>query len=219
MKAIGAAALAATLLMSASGIARAADLIIDDAAVVPAYEEVAADDWAGAFIGANVGFGSGTVTYEGNFDGEYDLSGWTAGVQAGVNGQSGNLVYGVEGTLDWSGITGEDPDYNGNVYRDIHWTGSLTGKVGFAVDSLLFYGKAGLAFANTTGYVYSTEINQTHTGWTAGLGVAAKITDSMSAFVEYDYSDYGAEFYDYGNPEVDTGFTTGVIKAGLNWHF
>ena len=218
MSAIRAIGIAATLLLGAAGVAHAADLIVDEPAAME-IADVADVDWSGAYIGASVGMGAGTVSYDGNYSGEYDVDGWVAGVQAGYNVQSGNLVYGIEGDLNWSDITGENPTYSGYVYRDINWTGSLRGRLGFAVSSLLFYGTAGVAFANSTGVVGSTEITETHTGWTAGLGVAAKLTDDVSAFVEYDYADYGTKFYDYGTPEVDTGFTTGTVKVGLNWHF
>ena len=212
------AAIAATLLIGGVSAAHAADLIVDEAA--PVYDDVASSDWAGPYLGASIGYGAGTVTYTGNFNDEYDVDGWVAGLQAGVLGQSGNFVYGAEGTINWSDISGENTDYApGVVGRSINWTGSLVGKLGFAVDSLLFYGVGGLAFANSTGHVNSTELTETHTGWTAGVGVAAKVTDDMSVFAEYDYADYGAKFYDYGFPEVDTSFTTSAIKVGLNWHF
>lgn len=213
---LAAAAVAATLLVG--GVAHAADLIVDEAA--PVYDDVASGDWAGPYLGASIGYGAGTVEFTGDATGEYDVDGWVAGIQGGVLGQSGNFVYGAEGTINWSNITGIDTDYpNDNVYRDINWTGSLVGKAGFAVDTLLFYGVAGVAFANSTGYVYGDEITQTHTGWTAGLGVAAKVTDDMSVFAEYDYADYGAKNYDYNVANVDTSFTTSTFKVGLNWHF
>ena len=208
---LAAAAVAATLLVGS--VAHAADLIVDEAA--PVYDAVATGDWTGPYLGASIGYGRGTVEWNGITTDSYDISGWLAGIQGGYNVQMDNLVVGVEGAIDWSGITG---DYNG-VTRDIDWQGSLTGKLGFAVDSLLFYGKAGVAFASSTATLFGNTDSQTHTGWTAGLGVAAKVNDSMSIFAEYNYADYAEQEYDYGFTTPETAFTTSAVKVGLNWHF
>lgn len=211
---LAAAAVAATLLVG--GVAHAADLIVDEAA--PVYDDVATGDWTGPYLGASIGYGAGTVTFDdGNTTDDWGVDGWVAGLQAGYNAQSGNLVYGFEGSINWSGISGVSDSFPSNVSRDINWTGDLTGKLGFAVDSLLFYGKAGVAFTNTTSHFFSNDETETHTGWTAGLGVAAKVNDDMSVFAEYDYADYGAKAY--SNSGGDIGITTGTVKVGLNWHF
>ena len=101
--------------------------------------------------------------------------------------------------------------------RDINWSGDLTGKLGFAVESILIYGKAGLAYANSTGFAFGEEDTQSHLGWTAGIGIAAKVTDEVSIFAEYDYADYGEQDYDYFDDT--TSFTTQAVKFGANWHF
>ena len=102
------AVLAASLLVGGIGAAHAADLIISEPAA-PMYDDVASSDWAGPYLGASIGYGAGTVEFTGTApDGEYDIDGWLAGLQAGVLGQSGNFVYGVEGTINWADITGVD---------------------------------------------------------------------------------------------------------------
>lgn len=213
MKTLAGAAIAATLLLSGASAAHAADLIID-AAPAP-YMDEPVGDWTGPFLGVSVGYGTGTVEWSGIDTDSYDISGWLAGIQGGYNVQFDNIVVGVEGAIDWSDIGGT---YS-IVTRDIDWQGSLTGKLGFAADSLLFYGRAGVAFAHSTATLVSTTDSQTHTGWTAGVGIAARLTDELSAFAEYNYADYGAQEYDYGFTTPETAFTTSAIKVGLNWHF
>lgn len=205
MSAIRAIGIAASLLLGAAGVAHAADLIVDEPAPVE-IASVADVDWSGVYR-CQRWHGAGTVSYEVNFDGEYDVDGWVV-TWGGYNVKSGNLVYGIEGDLNWSDITGEDPSYSGNVYRDINWTGSIRGRLGFAVSSLLFYGTAGVAFASTTGSVYGTDITENHTGWTAGVGVAAKLTDDLLGLRRVRLCRLRLEVLRlHGTPEVDTAFT------------
>lgn len=214
MKKFAGAALAASLLIGGAGAAQAADLIINEVAA-PVYDDVSSADWSGPYLGASIGYGMGTVEYEGDLDGEYDIDGWQAGLQAGVLGQSGSFVYGVEGTINWADLSGASVDVDGQM----NWNGSLVAKAGFAADSILFYGLAGVAFANGTGTYDGEDVTNTHTGWTAGVGIAAKLTDDMSIFAEYDYADYGAKNYSYIPGDSDSSFTTSTVKVGLNWHF
>lgn len=215
MKKFAGAAIAASLLIGGAGAAQAADLIIHEAAA-PVYDDVSSADWSGPYLGASIGYGMGTVEYTGDApDGEFDVDGWQAGLQAGVLGQSGSFVYGVEGTINWTDLSGSDTPVSGSA----NWSGSLVGKAGVAVDSLLFYGVAGVAFLNGTAEYSTYEPTNTHTGWTAGVGIAAKVTDDMSVFAQYDYADYGAKTYEFGSDAVDASLTTSAIKVGLNWHF
>ncbi|RYG95351.1 MAG: porin family protein [Alphaproteobacteria bacterium] len=203
--------------MMGAGAALAADL--PETVIVPAPDMVdVSSDWSGFYLGGNIGYAAGTVSWETIpffFGDEYDIEGWTAGGQVGFNHQMDNLVVGAEASLSWSGVSGDD--LGGFIGRDINWSGDVTGKLGFAVESILLYAKAGLAFANSTGFVGPDEETQTHLGWTAGLGITAKVTDDVSIFAEYNYNDYGSQSY-YGD-DFDVGFTTQAVKFGANWHF
>jgi outer membrane immunogenic protein len=190
-----------------AGASFAADL--PDTVIIPAPAMVdVSSDWSGFYAGGH----GGAV-------GDYDIAGWLAGVQIGFNHQMDSIVIGADASIEWDGISGEDDDFPPDaVTRDINWSGAVRGKLGFAVESILIYGAAGLAFANSTADVFSTEDTQTHLGWTVGLGVEAMVTEDVSLFAEYDYTSYGAETYDYGF-DVDTSFVTHAVKVGANWHF
>lgn len=215
--------LATTALVAAASATTvfAADLIID--APAPYVEMAVANDWTGAYIGGHVGAGSADIDWEvtgGGASGEYDASGWLLGVQGGYNWQMDSIVFGIEADASWADISGESPDFGpGDVTRSIDWTASLRGRLGFAVDSLLIYGTAGLAAASSTGEVFGNEDSNTHFGWTAGVGVEAMVTEDISLRAEYRYTTYDDQEYDYGFVDVDTGFDSHAVTVGLNFHF
>ena len=48
------------------------------------------------------------------------------------------------------------------------------------------------------------------------------VSDSLSVKLEYAYSAFDTQRYDYTDPapfSIDAGFDTSVIKGGVNFHF
>jgi outer membrane immunogenic protein len=83
-----------------------------------------------------------------------DASNFVGGAQLGYNQQFGSVVLGVEGTL--SGASIGDDFRSGKVPAVTYSTGvtsisTLTGRVGFAANQWLVYGKAGWAGAQVEG--------------------------------------------------------------------
>jgi opacity protein-like surface antigen len=209
---------ASVLLLGAAGAANAADLIIDDVAVEAA---VPSGDWTGAYLGGHAGYASGTVDWE-TISGppasdSYDIAGWLVGVQGGYNWQMDTFVLGVEGDISLSGVQGDDA--GGFIARQIDWAASLRARAGVSFDAILLYATAGVALANSTGEVFIADDTQTHVGWTVGAGVEAMVADNVSAKLEYRYTDYGAQDYDYTFVQTETSFATHSITAGVNFHF
>ncbi len=96
----------------------AADLVVADDLVVPAYDEPVTD-WTGFYVGINGGVSQGdflhpmTFTDEANPDTDYvggslDITGggFIGGVQAGFNYQLDSVVLGVEGDIQASSVNG-----------------------------------------------------------------------------------------------------------------
>jgi outer membrane immunogenic protein len=220
MNMLSKAAIAAVTTLAITGAAHAADLVVTP----PVAESVAATDWSGFYAGFGVGHGSGLVTssWATPFLPPYEdeLDGWVAGLQAGYNVQTGPLVLGIEGNLDWTNLsTAGPPDH---LPRDINWMGGLRARLGVAIDSVLLYGTAGVVVADTTGGSFLEEFNELHSGWTAGVGVEAMVSDSLSLKLEYAYSKFETKLYSFTDPApftLDVGFDTSVIKAGANFHF
>ncbi|MDB5542805.1 MAG: porin family protein [Devosia sp.] len=239
--------LASASVLAICGVANAADLIVDESAPVDVVS--AAHDWSGVYVGASVGFGTGTVDWTGDFfdditdapggslDGSFDVSGWTAGVQAGANVQFDMFVLGVEGDINWANITGEGenigpgPDFT-VPSATIDWIGSLRGRAGVAIDQVLLYGTAGFAFAggefgitnlDFAGDDQTGDINAT--GWTAGFGAEVALDENLSIKGEYLFTHLTPDEVIFDMPadpeylatNADIGIHT--FKVGLNYSF
>jgi outer membrane immunogenic protein len=197
MRMMSKALLATAAVFGFASATQAADLM---APMAPAAAAVVAPttSWAGPYVGANVGYGWGTVTPGG------DLSGGMVGGQIGYNFYlSDNFVLGVQGDVDWANQTGAG--------ATINWLGAVTGHVGFAWDAFMPYVLGGVAFANNT----MAGTTNTQTGWTVGGGAEVMLADNLSAFAEYRYSDYGTA--SYGG--VNESLTDNTVRVGLNFHF
>jgi outer membrane immunogenic protein len=210
--------------------AYAADLIIEEPVAEVGIVDVG--DWNGAYIGVHAGWGWGDVDVTdeagdlGDFD-PYDLSGWLVGVQAGANFQMDSFVLGIEGDIAWSDIGGDSLLIDDNMLTtDVTWLGTIRGRLGFAADAFMFYGTAGIAFAGVdttlTDFGPTTfTSSSTRTGWVAGIGAEAMVSDSLSIKAEYLYHDFGSEdfSFDGGDETGATSLNVSTVKVGLNWHF
>jgi outer membrane immunogenic protein len=212
----------------------AADLIIRDDFVERGVVHV--DDWTGVYIGGHVGYGWGNVLYT---DAEEDdlpdmddwtIDGWLVGGQIGANVQMDALVFGVVGDLAWTNITGDSEEAGDNtITTDINWLGTIRGKLGFAAESLFFYGTAGVAFAGidhtlTDAWIDPPDVftdSATQFGWVAGIGAEVKVAENVSVFGEALYHDFGARdvSFDEGDEEANLGVNLTTVKVGVNFHF
>lgn len=135
-------------------------------------------NWAGLYVGGNVGYGwasdadpsrsivdtsgSGLTAFfnAGGFPvGAVNPNGIIGGVQAGYHWQKNALVWGVVTDFQASGMREESgfasvapapPFVTGTTTLDrkIDWFGTLRGKAGWAAQNWLFYGTAGLAYGH-----------------------------------------------------------------------
>lgn len=206
----------AVLVAGLAGAANAADLIIDDVAVAPA---AATSNWDGFYIGIFGGYSSGTLTTTDNkvispYEEDYD--GYMLGVQAGYNFHlTDDVIGGFAADIAYNGAETEDPSY----VTSFGFSGSATARLGLDLGPIMPYALAGISFASAeiADYPGVTESNL-HIGYTAGVGVAAMVTDSVSINAEYRYTNFGTQIYDLTN--VTTGeFADHSIRGGLNLHF
>lgn len=149
--------------------------------------------------------------------GSNSASGWLAGAQIGYNYQIKSWVLGVEGEVSWTSLKGSnrDPSYANINQTDTDFVGALGGRLGYAWDRLLLYGKAGGAWAHDK---YSVLSDKTFTvgsgepapvtvtsgtmvdaatvnrfGYMLGAGVEYALTPQWSVKAEYEYLDFGRQ--------------------------
>ena len=82
--------------------------------------------------------------------------------------------------------------------HDAHWLASARGRLGYLIQPrILVYGTAGLGFVND---------RETDTGFVYGLGVEGKLSETMSARLEY---------LAFANDSAHRDGAS-VVRAGLN---
>lgn len=194
MKRLFLAALVALAAAAQVGAAGAADLGVrypqQPYVKAPLYNP--AFSWSGFYLGLNGGGGWARSTWDRT--GGFDLSGGVIGGTAGFNWQTGQVVLGAEGDVDWSGLSGTTAAGcpAGCTTRN-DWLGTVRGRAGYAFDRFLPYVTGGLAAgdirASPPGF---SGASQTNLGWTVGAGLEVAIAGNWSAKAEYLHVDLGS---------------------------
>lgn len=212
-------AVAAIALAAALGVtsAHAADVIMEEPPAPAAPVEMApAVTWAGPYLGLYAGYG-----FAGEADsvrGTLDTDGFLGGAFAGIQGQNGAFVYGLEGDFGYSdvsavGLGGTDASRNG-------LEGSLRGRLGYAMtDRVLLYGTAGGAATQMTYHTPGVKDENTMLGWTAGAGVDALLTDTVFARVEYRYTDFGSSTFNTAGGPTSIDSNDHRVTFGVGMKF
>jgi outer membrane immunogenic protein len=180
-----------------------------------------------------------------------DVSGWLAGGQIGANYQAGSWVVGAEADVSGANLTGSTtcistPIVAGvviaglplpaNCSVKVVGLGTIAGRLGFALDRTLVYGKGGAAWAN---YKYDLTAdnactcilptfsgNETKWGWMLGAGVEYAFFDNWSAKIEYNYLAFSTSNHQFtgtgaGQFVLNTGIQQQLhlVKAGINYRW
>jgi outer membrane immunogenic protein len=199
------------------------------AVVAPVY------NWTGIYVGANAGYGSGKQDPLGLISNDFDrfnytLSGGMIGGTFGAQIQSGHVVMGLEGDLDWTSMSGSG---TGSVVKlgNVLGTATISSKVssidtlrtrvGYAQDNWLFYGTVGVALTNdkativtstfvcNIGNVPCSSKADWHAGLAAGAGIEYGLTPNLSTKLEYLWVGAGAANTLYEN----------MVRVGVNYRF
>lgn len=165
-------------------------------------------DWAGFYIkDNNSGAGSPGIPWTSLAP----TSGFTSAPPAaagppvsenfGYNFQSGNLVFGLEGSLAAANFDGKfTSSYlpSGAWSPNMNWLGSVTGRLGYSFGQWLPYVKGGFAAADVGSPLQgapgigSFTQGTTAGGWTAGVGFEYQFSPKLSLGLEYLYTDLGS---------------------------
>lgn len=121
----------------------------------------------------------------------------------GYNFQSGNFVFGLEGSFAAANFDGRftapylPATTAAGWSPNMNWLGTVTGKVGYSFGQWLPYLKGGFAAADVGSSLQGAPIGafsqttQSLSGWTAGVGLEYQITPKLSLGLEYLYTDLG----------------------------
>ena len=205
--------------------------------------------WNGCYIGAHAGAGWGSAGITEPIEPLFQYfapagtaidvdtgAGFIGGVQVGCDRQFvNNWVVGAAGDWSWADIEGQaaDPFFAGKSGGPIllnaktEWMATLTGRVGYAWDRWLVYGKGGAAwgrhkfsienltfwgnptieFCATGGPVLpcNPSGSVTRVGWMAGFGVEWAVAGNWTAALEYDHYDFGSHSVTLTDPNGVSG--------------
>jgi outer membrane immunogenic protein len=178
--------------------------------------------WTGFYLGLNGGGGWGRSSWDRT--GSLDLSGGVIGGTAGFNWQTGQVVFGIEGDIDWSGVKGTTlTTCAAGCTAQNDWLGTVRGRLGYSFDRFLPYITGGLAAgdikATTPGFAGAS---QTNLGWTIGAGLEVAIVANWSAKAEYLHVDLGN--FNCGlacglATSDNVSFQADLVRGGVNYKF
>ena len=162
-------------------------------------------DSSGLYIGGSYG---GFKSHGGEFDDENDLFAGTVGYQF-------NQYFAIEGDYLDFGEFGEDDDVNGDL-KGL----ALSAKGRFPLtDSFGIYGKAGA-------FVYSYDVDAFDEDETydevspvVGAGVDFRVTESLTAYAEYDRYNVDIDEDDFNGQVTNDGPDFDTARVGLNYMF
>ena len=187
----------------------------------PAYQAPAvvlpAPSWTGCYIGGNVGYGWGRAEVEtSSGTASATNSGFTGGGQIGCDYQFAGtgFVVGIRDMFNWTGFESDATFTSGPLAGNTansrtKWVNTLTGRVGYAVfPTSLFYVQGGGAWSRMDVDIINgagAQIGQfanNKGGYVVGAGWEYKFAPNWSAFVEYNYMNFGT--------------TSGTTSTGVN---
>lgn len=204
-KALAAAALV-TLGLAAA--AQAADYMPYRHQPYTVNQPLNAYSWAGPYLGANLGYNWGGVSFV-----SAKPSGVSGGGQAGYNWQSGALVFGLEGDLQANSAS----DTFAAWKFSNPWFGTVRGRIGYALDNVLLYGTGGLAFGSLRAADFGQSESHTSPGWALGVGAEFGLSRNWSARVEYLYVSLSDSRF--GITSLPNSYETSLIRFGINYRF
>jgi outer membrane immunogenic protein len=203
--------------------------------------------------------------------GSQKIGGFLGGAQVGCDYQFwSHLMVGFQADISWASLknsfinTSTFPGQGGfccipltetfTASTTVDRFGTITGRLGYSFDRALFYMKGGAAWIHDRYVITDILTNATNNfgsllgnasltrwGWTVGAGLEYALIPNLSAFIEYDYLDFGRARVDFscvgttsdiGQPScgnssgsvnstvpLDIRQQVHAIKVGLNWRF
>lgn len=208
--------------------ALAADLRAPPRKAPPLLAPAPVFSWTGFYVGGHIGYGWSQFSADGD---SRTAKGFLGGVQGGFNYQIDQFVIGVEGEYAWANVKADEPLFAGTLTLKNDYFASAAGRLGYAFDRILLYGKVGAAWTRdkwdaTDGFGGTATATSARTGWLFGAGVEYALFESISVKLEYNYLMFPQVtpiFATGGGLTVDGSagvkLNTQLVKLGLNYRF
>ncbi|MEW6639063.1 MAG: outer membrane protein [Pseudomonadota bacterium] len=199
-------------------------------------------NWTGLYLGghlsANAAHGPSTLGFDNTVFNESTFAARAlgGGLQAGANWQAGALVLGAEADVQLAHQSQHDcfdfclAKQSVDLTTRLPWFATLRGRIGYAAGPLLIYGTAGAALGRVEvdhaafdGMPAGTDrFRDTRTGWVAGGGLEAALSERWSAKAEYLYLDLGRISGDVpglegGTENIRVALRNHTARIGLNY--
>ncbi|MHC2279874.1 outer membrane immunogenic protein [Bradyrhizobium diazoefficiens] len=175
-------------------------------------------NWTGFYLGI-VGGGAWQA------DSDPKMKGGFVGGTAGYNWQTGNVVFGLEADAAWADVSASATVLGITASSKTDALGTVRGRIGYAVNNVLFYGTGGYAWIDNkisgTAGALTISDSKFHSGWTVGAGGEAFFAPQWSVKGEYLYRSLGSENY-FGNigvPQASGTLNFHTVQVGVNYHF
>lgn len=218
--------------------------------------------WTGFYIGGHVGYGWDATTVDpaniavppglgfGNppgtqifsFDRHLGANGALGGGQFGYNYQTGQVVFGFEADISWTGqrdissfsgarfVFSEDYAYQETLRAQLEYFGTARGRLGYAFGMVMPYVTGGFAWGRATSDFNSVltqafgptqtiflSQSRTLTGGTIGAGIEYAFAPKWSAKAEYLYVDLGRSIFSIGQSGSVFGIQDHTLRFGVNF--
>jgi outer membrane immunogenic protein len=224
--------------------------------VAVAADAYGAYNWTGFYLGGLVGGGWETsqATRADNLGAPNEPLGFMpnpihekgllGGGYAGFNYQINKFVLGIEGDYSLSNLRGSETTVGligaaGTATYDIKWVATLAGRLGYAINNWMFFGKGGWAWQgvsasslnfNAAGTLTSTSAwSNPPNGWTIGTGMEWVFAPNWSAKLEYDFVKFSTAHVTVINTNIATSavtsfalnsaFSLNIVKLGVAYRF
>lgn len=186
---------------------------------VPTLAQDAPNAFNGPFVGVQAGWQQDRLGVSvGIDDGSLKNDGFVYGGQIGYDARvSPNVVIGGEASL--TGLSGSS-DIAG-IELGVGRTINATARLGYVVgDKSLLYARGGYSNARFSADDGTTSDSASRDGYTIGGGYELMLARSVSARVEYNYSDYGSEdLSDLVGTRASAGLSRHAVTGGINFRF
>ena len=247
----------ATLLGGAAASLLTVSAFAADLGIPPAQPQVVIPPftWTSCYAGVQAGGGWGKKeltdsvgifsdpAVAGYSSASVDVTGYMLGGQFGCDYQfAPTWVVGIEGVATGGNISRTtnftvpsvaDPSLTDTAsFRSTtDFLASITGRIGYAFDRWLVYGKGGVALvgdryhSDDVAGSFFFDATENRIGWTAGAGVEWAFTPEWSVKLEYDYYGFGTKSLSFTDTTisgviapVDIHQTVQVVLLGVNFH-